>query len=83
MTRWRDDRNKIARYLLPAWGPLPLKSITRTQIHEVLDTVDGRGLTVGVNRLQAVISRIFTVALDRSLIEAHPAARMSSASGNR
>ncbi len=76
VTRWRDDRNKIARYLLPAWGPLPLKSITRTQIHEVLDTVGGRGLTVGVNRLQAVISRIFTVALDRSLIEAHPAARM-------
>jgi integrase len=73
---WRDDRAMLARYLLPAWGPLPLKSITRTHVHELLDTVAGQGLTVGVNRLQALISRVFTIALDRSLIEAHPAARM-------
>ena len=33
-------------------------------------------MTVGVNRIQAVISRLFTVALDRSLVDAHPAARM-------
>jgi integrase len=29
-----------------------------------------------VNLVQAVISRLFTVALDRSLVDAHPAARM-------
>ena len=30
----------------------------------------------GVNRVQALVSRMFTVALDRSLVEAHPATRM-------
>ena len=66
----------IARHLSPVWGALPLKDITRTHVHEVLDAAVGKGLTVGVNRLQALISHVFTVALDRGLIDAHPAARM-------
>ena len=52
------------------------ESITRTHVHELLDSLVAKGLTVGVNRIQSVISRLFTVALDRSLIDAHPAARM-------
>jgi integrase len=73
---WTDDRAKIEKYLLPAWGALPLRSLTRTHVHERLDAIAGKGLTIGVNRMQALISRIFTVALDRSLIDAHPAARV-------
>lgn len=74
--RWEDDQNMIARYLTPAWGTLPLADIKRTHVHELLDAAVGKGLTIGVNRIQALISRIFTVALDRGLIEAHPAARV-------
>jgi integrase len=73
---WRDDELKIKHHLLPAWGALPLRDITRTHVHEVLDGLVGQGLTVGTNRVQALISRLFTVALDRGLIEAHPAARL-------
>ena len=47
------------------WGPLPLRSITRSHVHQVLDTLVVKGLTVGVNRIQALISGIFTIALDR------------------
>jgi integrase len=73
---WKDDQQKIDRWLLPAWGPLPLKDITRTHVHELLDGLVSKGLTIGVNRVQALVSRMFTIALDRSLIDAHPAARM-------
>jgi integrase len=73
---WQDDVGKVKRYLIPAWGALPLRDITRTHVHELLDTLVAKGLTTGVNRVQAVISRLFTVALDRSLVDAHPAARM-------
>jgi integrase len=55
---------------------MPLRAITRAHVHELLDTLVAKGLTTGVNRVQAVISRLFTVALDRSLVDAHPAARM-------
>jgi integrase len=73
---WIDDRRKITKYLRTAWGARPLKSITRSDVHALLDMLVAAGLTVGVNRVQALISRLFTVAMDRSLIDAHPAARM-------
>jgi integrase len=73
---WKDDVNKTKKYLIPAWGALPVRDITRRHVHELLDTIVAKGMTTGVNRVQAVISRLFTVALDRSLIDAHPAARM-------
>jgi integrase len=55
---------------------MPLRDISRAHVHELLDTLVAKGLTIGVNPIQAVISRRFTVALDRSLVDAHPAARM-------
>ncbi|HEY2431403.1 MAG TPA: integrase arm-type DNA-binding domain-containing protein [Vicinamibacterales bacterium] len=73
---WKDDINKTNKYLIPAWGSLPVQAITRRHVHELLDTLVAKGMTTGVNRIQAVISRLFTVALDRSLVDAHPAARM-------
>ena len=73
---WKDDVAKIRRYLLPPWGEIPLRSITRVHVHELLDKLSAQGMTVGVNRVQALISRLFTLALDRSLVDAHPAARM-------
>lgn len=73
---WRDDAVMLERHLREPWGDLELASLNRTHVHQVLDTALGRGLTVGVNRLQALISRIFTVALDRNLIQAHPASRV-------
>jgi integrase len=63
-------------YLIPVWGTMPLREITRTPVHELLDTLVAQGMTAGVNRIQALISRLFTLALDRSLVNAHPAARM-------
>ena len=73
---WKDDVAKTNKYLLPAWGSMPLRDIARPHVHELLDTLVAKGMTTGVNRIQAVISRLFTVALDRSLVDAHPAARM-------
>jgi integrase len=73
---WKDDVAKTNKYLLPAWGSMPPRDITRAHVHELLDTLVAKGMTIGVNRIQAVISRLFTVALDRSLVDAHPAVRM-------
>lgn len=73
---WRDDQAKIEKYLVPAWGPLPLRDISRRHVADLLDTLVAKGLTVGVNRIQALISRIFTLALDRGAVDAHPATRL-------
>ena len=73
---WHENEGKIDRHLLPAWRDRPLRSIARADVHELLDRLVGDGMTIGVNRIQALISRIFTVALDRGLVDAHPATRM-------
>ncbi len=73
---WKDDINKTKKYLIPAWGSHPVHSVTRRHVHGLLDTLVAKGMTTGVNRVQAVISRLLTVALDRSLVDAHPAVRM-------
>jgi integrase len=73
---WTNDQSKITRHILPAWRDRPLRSITRQDVQALLDAVAAKGLTVGVNRIQALVSRIFTVALDRGLVDAHPAARI-------
>lgn len=70
---WENEAQKIARYLLPAWGPLPLKSITRRHVRDLLDTVEAKGLTVGVNRIHALIRHMFVVAIDKDKADAHPA----------
>ena len=73
---WEDEAAKIERHLLPAWKSLPLADIKRKQVHELLDSLAAKGLTTGVNRIQALVSRIFTIALSRGHVEAHPVARM-------
>jgi integrase len=73
---WLGDEQKINRYLRPAWGDRPLRDIRREDIHDLLDRLVANGMTVGVNRIQMLISRMFTIALDRGKVDAHPAARM-------
>lgn len=71
-----DDAQKIKKYLVPAWGDLPLRDINRRHVAELLSELAAAGMTIGVNRMQALISRLFTVALNEGLVDAHPAARM-------
>jgi integrase len=73
---WADDKTTLERHILPAWGPRPLRSLTRADVNELLDSLAGKGLTTGVNRVQSLVSRLFAVALDRGLVDAHPASRV-------
>ena len=58
-------KNKIHRHLLPGLGLPSASEIKRPQVHELLDTVAGKGLTTGVNRSRRSSVAMFTVALDR------------------
>jgi len=80
---WREDELKLRRYLLPDWGSRKLTDITRADVHQLLDQLTARGLTVGVNRVQALITRVFSVALDRGYVPAHPAMRIEKRAKER
>jgi len=75
---WRDDQTKLENTILPVWGELPIRSITRTMIAELLTDI-AEDAPIGVNRYQAVITRFFAVAGNRGLLGPdglNPAARM-------
>ena len=82
---WRQDEQKLEKRILPAWRDLPIASITRKHVVLLLDTIQTEVLAAktsrgnrgtNVNRYQALISRVFTIALNRSEIENHPVARL-------
>jgi integrase len=73
---WQQDERKIEKYILPAWGDLPLADITRKMVAGRLAEIAATGITIGVNRVQTVIGRFFAVAMSQGHIDANPAARM-------
>lgn len=72
---WEKDEQAIAKHLLPAWGDLPLASITRKMVADRLTEIAATGITIGVNRVQTLICRFFVVAMSQGLVESNPAAR--------
>lgn len=73
---WRNDEQKVDKYILPAWGDLPIAAITRKMVADRLTEIVASGITIGVNRIQTLISRFFIVALNQGVIDATPAARL-------
>jgi integrase len=70
----RDVEIIMRRTLLPAWGALPLASITRKHVIAVVYGVHDGGSPVAANRLLAYIKRFFAWCVERGKIDASPAA---------
>ncbi len=85
-----EYRFRIGSYpaisLLPRCGTRKMKDIRRREIIDLLeDVADGKGdgrrkpgqpAPISANRLAALISRLFTFALDREVIDTNPAHRL-------
>lgn len=60
----------------PAWGKRKAASITRRDVIALLDDLVERGAPIGANRLLAVLSGMFTFALDREIVSINPCTRV-------
>lgn len=70
-----EMQRKINVELVPHWGDRPMGSITRAEVKALLRE-KARVSPVAANRLLALVSKIFTWALDEEIIGASPAARL-------
>jgi len=68
----------IERELLPAWGDLPIASITRSQV-KALIRAKAQEAPIAANRLTSLISKIFNWCVDEEIIGASPAIRLGRA----
>ena len=73
---WKEDQRKINADVLPYWDSRLVKTLTRKDVHDLLDRVRDRGTPIMANRVQAVVSRIFKYGIDRDWLDANPATRI-------
>jgi integrase len=70
--RWARDVERMLRAVIPVWSSRTLASITPADVHEVLDRALDRGVSVGANRLLAVLKGAGAWACGRGLVAANP-----------
>jgi integrase len=66
--------------VLPAWGKRDIKTITRSDVIDVLDKVIDDGRPVQANRVLAAVRKLLNWSEDRGYIAASPVVRMSAPS---
>lgn len=69
----RDYGHVLSSDILPVIGLKPAKAIAREDIIDVLDRISARGANRRADTARAVISSVFSYALDRGLVTANPA----------
>jgi integrase len=71
-----EDRRNLAVHVLPKWGKRDFRTLRRGDVIELVESIVGTGKHGAGNRVHALVSKIFSFAVDADLIEANPAARL-------
>lgn len=69
---WREDEQRIRKYILPEWGPLKAAALTRTDVAALHRRV-GDAHPYAANRLIELVSKMFELARMWAIVdEDHP-----------
>jgi integrase len=72
---WRDERNLVL-HVLPKWEDLDYAAIRRRDVIELIEGIISHGTPVLANRIQSLVSGIFSFAVDADLLDANPCTRL-------
>ena len=75
-----DDKRRLAKYILPKWKARKVSAITRAEVSALVAPV-AIATPVEANRLLALVSGLFSFAIDVGVIEHHPCVRMKKPGG--
>lgn len=74
---WRVPERNLKNHVVPRWRGRDIREIRRADVYELLDALHADGLAVGASRVLAAVRRLFYWAVDRGLLDASPAARIT------
>ncbi len=74
------DQRNLDLHVLPHWRNRPYEAIGRKDVIELCEGVVAKGSPIQANRVQALLSKIFSFALDAELVSANPCARLKKRS---
>ena len=70
-----DDLN-LNKHVLPKWAKRDYRHIRRADAIELIEGIVAAGTPTAANRVHALISKVFSFAVDADLLEANPVARL-------
>jgi integrase len=70
------DELNLNKHVLPKWGKRDYRHIRRADAIELIETIVAAGTHTAANRVHALISKVFSFAVDADLLEANPVARL-------
>jgi integrase len=73
---WRGAQSQLHNIVLPTWRHRFVKDITRQDVRDLVEAVAARPAPILANRVRALLSRFFNVAIERDVIEANPVVRV-------
>lgn len=71
-----EDERNLRLHVLPAWGSRPFAAIARRDMIALAEELVTGGKPVLANRVQALVSSIFSFAIDADLIDVNPVSRL-------
>jgi len=80
---WQETRRVFDREILPFWGARALGSITRAEVHELLDRVVDRGSPIMANRVLAAVRKLFNWSVERGLVTSSPCDKIKAPGAER
>ncbi|MDR6796843.1 tyrosine-type recombinase/integrase [Acinetobacter calcoaceticus] len=78
-----DEKARLEQHLIPELGKYLLSEITTGMLTEVLNKVKAKGLAnASVNRIRALLSSLFQMAIDHDYIDINPVSRVKKLKEN-
>ena len=73
---YKGDERNLRKHVLPRWQKRPYASIKRGDVIELVEGLVTAGTPTLANRVQSLVSTVFTFALDAGLVEFNPCHRL-------
>jgi integrase len=70
------DERCLEMHILPAWAKRRYDQIERADVIELVEAIVSKGSPVQANRVQALVSMIFSFAVDAALLKFNPCSRL-------
>lgn len=70
------DEMNLRVHILPRWRSWQVEDIKRSDVIALAEEMIRAGTPVAANRVQSLVSKIFSFALDEQLLDANPCARL-------
>ena len=77
------DERMLRKHVLPRWGRRDFTLLGRADLIELVERIVANGKPIMANRVQALVSSIFSFAVDSDLVKANPFLRLRKRGAER